>query len=103
MHLLLAIIAGAFAITIFGEGSNMLAILERECIRSCVARSGDESQCAHHCGCAKRLIGETFTETEIFAFGIRNIYGQKQKHATERVMDKIIEVCGTVRNEPTAH
>ncbi len=103
MPLLLAIIAGAFAITIFGEESNTLAILKRECIRSCVARSGDERQCAYQCGCAKRLIGETFTETEILAFGIRNIYGQKQKHATERSLDKIIEVCRTVRNEPTAH
>ncbi len=99
----MAIIAGAFAITIFGEGSNTLANLERECIHSCVARSGDESQCARPCGCAKRLMGETFIETEIIALGIRNIYGQKQKHATERSMDKIIEVCRTVRNEPTAH
>ena len=102
MHLLLAIIAGAFAITIFGEGSNTLANIERECIRSCVARSGDESQCARHCGCAKRLIGETMTEKEIIALGIRNIYGQKQKHASERALDKIIEICRKVRNEPTA-
>ena len=97
MPLLLAIIAGAFAITIFGKGSNMLANIELKCIRSCVARSGDEIKCAHHCACAKLLIGKTLTETEIYSFEIRNKFGQEQKDETVNTLTKITRECGGLK------
>ena len=92
-YLLFAAIAATIATENFGIRPNTLANIESECTWSCVAESGNRSECKLRCKCAKERISVEFTESEIISFGIREMYGQKQKYIESSTLAKIINEC----------